>query len=275
MNQTFHPCFNENSQHKYARMHVAVAPACNISCRYCNRKFDCIHESRPGVTSKVISPEEALEKFLLVRKNINNIKVIGFAGPGDALANFDNVHKSINLIKKHDPEMIFCLSTNGLMLPYYIKDIVKLGISHVTVTINSIDPKIGALIYEEINYEGDKFSGEEGAALLLENQLKGLELLSDHKIMCKVNTVAIKEVNYNHIVDVVRKIKEFGVSVSNIMPLIPAQNTPFENMPLICNTELNELRKKAALHLSQMYHCRQCRSDAVGLLSHDRSYDLV
>ena len=32
-------------------MHVAVAPACNIQCHYCNRKYDCANESRPGVVS--------------------------------------------------------------------------------------------------------------------------------------------------------------------------------------------------------------------------------
>ena len=36
-----HPCYSEEAHHHYARMHVAVAPACNIQCNYCNRKYDC------------------------------------------------------------------------------------------------------------------------------------------------------------------------------------------------------------------------------------------
>src|SRR5271165_778763 len=35
-----HPCYSEEAHHHYARMHVAVAPACNIQCNYCNRKYD-------------------------------------------------------------------------------------------------------------------------------------------------------------------------------------------------------------------------------------------
>ena len=35
-----HPCYSEDAHHHYARMHVAVAPACNIQCNYCNRKYD-------------------------------------------------------------------------------------------------------------------------------------------------------------------------------------------------------------------------------------------
>lgn len=33
------PCYSEETHHHYARMHVAVAPACNIQCKHCNRKF--------------------------------------------------------------------------------------------------------------------------------------------------------------------------------------------------------------------------------------------
>src|SRR6266567_4842298 len=47
-----HPCYSEEAHHHYARMHVAVAPACNIQCNYCNRKYDYANESRPGVVSE-------------------------------------------------------------------------------------------------------------------------------------------------------------------------------------------------------------------------------
>jgi len=36
-----HPCYSEQAHHHYARMHAAVAPACNIQCNFCNRKYDC------------------------------------------------------------------------------------------------------------------------------------------------------------------------------------------------------------------------------------------
>ena len=42
-----HPCYSEEAHHHYARMHVAVAPACNIQCNYCNRKYDCANEFAP------------------------------------------------------------------------------------------------------------------------------------------------------------------------------------------------------------------------------------
>lgn len=82
-----HPCYSEEAHHHYARMHVAVAPACNIQCNYCNRKYDCSNESRPGVVSERLTPEQAARKVLAVASNIPQMTVLGIAGPGDPLAN--------------------------------------------------------------------------------------------------------------------------------------------------------------------------------------------
>ena len=56
-----HPCYSEKACHAFGRCHLPVAPKCNIQCNYCVRDFDCVNESRPGVTSKVLSPEEELK----------------------------------------------------------------------------------------------------------------------------------------------------------------------------------------------------------------------
>jgi len=90
-----HPCYSENAGN-YARMHIPVAPACNISCNYCNRKYDCLHETRPGVTSEVLSPQEAFDKYKEVKEKVENLSVIGIAGPGDALANFPDVRNLLS-----------------------------------------------------------------------------------------------------------------------------------------------------------------------------------
>ncbi|MDR2789662.1 MAG: hypothetical protein LBB59_01615 [Campylobacteraceae bacterium] len=57
-----HPCYSQNAHQHYARIHVAIAPACNMQCNYCSRKYDCSNESRQGVTSCKLTPEEAVKK---------------------------------------------------------------------------------------------------------------------------------------------------------------------------------------------------------------------
>ena len=83
----------------------------------------------------------------------------------------------------------------------------------------------------------------------------------------------IKGVNDDHIESVVKKVKEYGAFMTNIMPLIPAAGSAFENMPMTSNKELNELRKKCNIHIKQMYHCKQCRADAIGALDNDMTME--
>ncbi|HWT77016.1 MAG TPA: nitrogenase cofactor biosynthesis protein NifB [Mobilitalea sp.] len=267
-----HPCYNCGA-HQYARMHLPIAPKCNISCNYCLRKFDCPNESRPGVTTSVLKPEEAFQKYVEVKKKVPNLSVVGIAGPGDALANFDETRKTLKLIREQDKDVTFCISTNGLMLPQYANELIELGVSHVTVTMNAIDPKIGAQIYKYVDYMGTKFYGEAAATILLSNQLAGIKMLTSKGIMCKVNIVMLKGINDQHIPEVVAKVKELGGVITNIMQLIPVQGSVFEDLPLVSNKEIMEMRTRCGETLKQMYHCRQCRADAIGTLDHDQSIE--
>lgn len=268
-----HPCYSFDAHRKYARMHLPVAPKCNISCNYCNRKFDCVNESRPGVTSEVLTPGQAMQKYNLVKAKIENLSVVGIAGPGDALANWENTKRTIKLIKDGDPDVVFCLSTNGLLLPEYAQELVGLGIKHVTVTMNCLDPEIGAKIYKFVDYKGQKYPGAEGAGILLKNQLAGIEYLTRKGVLVKVNIVMIKGINDRHIPAIVKRVKELGVFVTNIMPLIPAPGSAFENYPQTSTKELNQIRDACQVDLPQMRHCKQCRADAIGLLGEDRSLE--
>lgn len=267
-----HPCFNCGA-HEYARMHLPIAPKCNISCNYCLRKFDCPNESRPGVTTKVLKPLEAFHKYMEVKKKVPNLSVIGIAGPGDALANFEDVKETLQLIRDHDKNITFCLSTNGLMLPFYAEDLIQLGVSHVTVTMNAIDPAIGANIYKHVHYMGKTYYGETAAAILLANQLAGIRFLTSKGIVCKVNIVMLKGINDLHIPEVVEKVKEIGGTITNIMQMIPVKGSVFEDLPLVSNQEILSMRKKCGNTMKQMYHCKQCRSDAIGKLDEDISIE--
>jgi nitrogenase cofactor biosynthesis protein NifB len=266
-----HPCFN-GCGGKNTRIHLPVAPSCNIQCNYCLRKYECVNESRPGVTAKVLTPEEALERFLEVRKRLGKIDVAGIAGPGDALAEFDRVRRTFTLIREADRGVTFCLSTNGLLLPRYAADIAALGVSHVTVTVNAASPREGRRIYRYVQYEGKNYPGAEGAGILLKNQHEGISLLRDLGIVVKVNIVMLKDINDALIPDVVAKVKEAGADMANIMQLIPVPGTIFEHIPMVSNAELTEARKRCEALLPQMYHCRQCRSDAAGTLDEDISF---
>ncbi|MBI4651623.1 radical SAM protein, partial [Candidatus Desantisbacteria bacterium] len=147
-NEITHPCFSINAASKFARLHLPVAPECNIKCAYCNRKFDCANENRPGVTSSVLTPEEALERFKIATEKIPDIKIVGIAGPGDPLANSGSVFKTFRLIRKYDDKINFCISTNGVELKKYADEIKSIGIKYITVTVNSRKIEVARTLYK-------------------------------------------------------------------------------------------------------------------------------
>ena len=135
-----HPCYSEEAHHYFARMHVAVAPACNIQCNYCNRKYDCSNESRPGVVSEKLTPEQAMRKVVAVANEVPQLSVLGIAGPGDACYDWRKTKATFEAVVQKIPDIKLCISTNGLALPDHVDEIMEMNIDHVTITINMVDP---------------------------------------------------------------------------------------------------------------------------------------
>lgn len=269
-----HPCYSEDAHHYFARMHVAVAPACNIQCHYCNRKYDCANESRPGVVSELLTPDQAVKKTMAVAANIPQMTVLGIAGPGDPLANPERTFETFRRLSEEAPDIKLCVSTNGLALPDAVEELSKHNIDHVTITINCVDPEIGAQIYPWIFWENRRIKGIEGARILIEQQQKGLEMLVAKGILVKVNSVMIPGVNDQHLAEVSKIVKAKGAFLHNVMPLISeAEHGTFYGVmgqrgP--SPDELMALQDSCSGDMNMMRHCRQCRADAVGMLGEDR-----
>ncbi len=250
-------------------MHLAVAPRCNIKCGYCARRHDCANESRPGVTSRLLTPDEAIRK---VREVMASeilgpvIKVIGIAGPGDPLAN-EETFETFGLIEKEFPHLIKCMSTNGLLLAETLEILDEMNLCSVTVTINALDPDVGARIYSHITYHERLYHGRDAADILINNQLEGIRKAAERGMTVKVNTVFIPGVNENQIPLLSHVVKKLGASVMNIMPLIP--QAEFAHIVPPTETELDAVRKNNEKVIGQFKHCRQCRADAIGLIAGD------
>lgn len=274
-----HPCYSEEAHHYFARMHVAVAPACNIQCHYCNRKYDCSNESRPGVVSELLTPEQAVMKTKAVAATIPQMTVLGIAGPGDPLANPERTFSTFRMLSEQAPDIKLCVSTNGLALPQAVDELAKHNIDHVTITINCVDPKVGAQIYPWIYWNNRRIRGEKGAKILIEQQQKGLEMLVERGILVKVNSVMIPGVNDQHLKEVSRIVKQKGAFLHNVMPLIAeAEHGTFYGVMGQRGPEpeeLQDLQDECAGDMNMMRHCRQCRADAVGLLGEDRGEEFT
>lgn len=274
-----HPCYSEEAHHYFARMHVAVAPACNIQCNYCNRKYDCANESRPGVVSERLTPDQAARKVIAVANEIPQLSVLGIAGPGDSAYDWRKTKATFANVAKQLPDIKLCLSTNGLSLPDHVDELVDMNIDHVTLTINMIDPEVGTKIYPWIFYQHKRRTGLEASQILHERQMLSLDLLKERGILVKVNSVMIPGINDEHLLAVNKEVKRRGAFLHNIMPLIsaPEHGTVFglngQRGPTAA--ELKKLQDACAGGANLMKHCRQCRADAVGLLGEDRGREFT
>ncbi|CDN58427.1 Nitrogenase cofactor biosynthesis protein NifB (plasmid) [Neorhizobium galegae bv. officinalis bv. officinalis str. HAMBI 1141] len=268
-----HPCFSEDAHSYFARMHVAVAPACNIQCNYCNRKYDCANESRPGVTSERLNPDQALRKVMTVASALPQLSVLGIAGPGDACYDWNRTKTTLELVAKEIPDIKFCVSTNGLALPDHVEELAELNVDHVTITINMVDPNVGAKIYPWIFFKDRRLTGIEAASTLHERQMLGLEMLTERGILTKINSILIPGVNDEHLIEVNRSVRDRGAFIHNVTPLISdhSHGTYYgltgQRGPTALELSLLQDRIKGRGTL--MRHCRQCRADAVGLLGVD------
>ena len=270
-----HPCFNDSSRHTFGRIHLPIAPKCNIQCNYCNRKFDCMNENRPGVTSRILSPKQAMHYLDQAMTLSPNIAVVGIAGPGDPFANPDESMETLRLVRAKYPEMLLCVATNGLDLLPYIDELAALQVSHVTLTINAIDPEIGAGIYSWARYNKKMYRGIHAAMLLIANQLESLKKLKEAGVTAKVNSIIIPGINDHHVIEVARKAAELGADILNCMPYYRTTETYFENIAEPSPEMVAEIQKATGVYLPQMMHCSRCRADAVGIIGEINSPEMM
>ncbi len=272
---TKHPCFNAGVRHKTARIHLPVAPKCNVQCNYCDRKFDCMNESRPGVTSAVLTPKQALAYLDRAVEKVPNIAVVGIAGPGDPFASPEETLETLRLVRKNYPEMLLCVASNGLNVAPYVDDLARLKVSHVTLTVNAVDPVIGANIYAWVRDGKTIYRGDSAACVLLQRQRRAIRLLQAQGITVKINTIVVPGINEEHVEEVAKEMAAHGADIMNCIPLYPVTGTPFAEFEELGAAAIKEIRATIAQHIPQMQHCTRCRADAVGLLGAPQSDELV
>jgi nitrogen fixation protein NifB len=272
LDTTNHPCFNPDVYEQAARIHLPVAPRCNLQCNYCDRSFDCANETRPGVSSTLLSPFQAVTYLKAVYQKLPQLSVVGIAGPGDPFANPVETMETLRLVRAEFPNILLCVASNGLGIVEYIDELVDLKVSHVTLTINTMNPAIGARIYRWVRWGDRAYRGLQGSELLLSRQLQALGELRRTPIAVKVNSIVLPGVNQDEIGAIANEASALGAEIMNTMALVPVAGTPFESLGAP-TAEMMATARRAAAALPQMEHCARCRADACGLVG-EASTDL-
>jgi len=258
-----HPCFDEQAHERVGRVHLPVAPRCNIQCRFCERKV-CANLTiqHPGWARQVLSPGEAVELVRrLARAHPGESFVVGVAGPGEPLANA-GTFEALSRVHQEAPALMKCVSTNGLLLEQALPRLLEAGVTALTVTVNAPDSQVGQHVYAWVRHEGTVYRGQEAAEILIAHQMRGLRAALGAGLAVKVNTVLVPGVNDGHvIVKLAHCLGEIGVRLMNIMPLIPAGQMIHHRAPT-CD-ELRKAQSDCEKVIPQFRRCEHCSADVI------------
>ncbi|MDR1036011.1 MAG: radical SAM protein [Deltaproteobacteria bacterium] len=256
-----HPCFSTRCQPQTGRIHLPVAPRCNIFCRFCARGLTR-GADLPGNAARVISPEEAVGIVDTALVLCPDIRVAGVAGPGDPLAGPESL-EALRLVREAHPDIITCLSTNGLELHDSMEGLMAAGVQTVTVTVNAVDPAILSLVNRGVVTGGRFVGGLEGARILASAQERGIREAARQHMTVKVNMVLVPGMNLEHAGEVASAARSWGAEIMNLIPVIPAHDLAHVTAPT--SDEYARASDEAARHLPVKTNCRRCRADACGI----------
>ena len=263
-----HPCYAESRKFLWARIHLPVAKICNVKCIFCDHSVgSSCHTSKPGFAGTLMKPNEAIYRAQVEIEKDRNLRIVAVSGPGEPLAN-EETFTTLEGIRRLNEEINFCLSTNGVLLEDCAVRLKELGVSSISVTVNAAFPETAARVYEWARIDRKVLRGSEMGEIIIRKQLAGIARAVKMGMIIKVNTILIPDYNGDEISHIAKQIAQSGASLQNIVPLILCG----ENQDLRAPTtkEVDSARSIASKHLRQFTHCKQCRSDVVGIPGQDR-----
>lgn len=219
-NRGEHPCFSEGPGTVAGIIRLPVAPGCNMNCRFCTRQDSA--RTMAGTSVRVLAPEGAVDRVAALIDNGNPPARVEIAGPGEPLV---NAATFTVLTKLHWLYLDLPLSvwTNGLLLPERLDELVRGGVSSLTISINAVSLETAGQLHDWIIYRGRRLEGREAAEVLLHQQWRGLENAIETGLSVSVCSVVLSGVNEQEVPLIEKRARELGADSVRTIPLPSGQ----------------------------------------------------
>jgi nitrogen fixation protein NifB len=211
-------CFSSEALHQ-GGMLLHLATACNMQCRYCFSMRESVPRrslERTGMT--ILTVEAAVS---MVDNRIENgvpPSIVEVGGPGESLVLADT-YVILRELHTSYPELPLSIWTNGVLLPDRLGDLVRSGVSRLTVSIPAATSGTAVNIYDWVAYHGRKYAAREAAELVLQQQWNGLVYAVEAGIVVTVYVASIQGVNEHEVPMVRMRAEEIGADRVVIVPL--------------------------------------------------------
>ena len=169
---------------------VSVTSRCNFRCLYCMPNTPFEWEPKENI----LSYEDMFEFLrLAIDEGIKKIRITG----GEPLLRKD-IDKFIRMLSDYKPSLDLALTTNGYYLPQMAKILKEAGLKRVNISLDSLKPEIA-----------NKIAQKE----VLDKVLEGIDKAIEVGFKVKLNTVVMKGINDNEILDLLEYSKNKNVII--------------------------------------------------------------
>jgi nitrogen fixation protein NifB len=180
-----------------------------MQCIGCARRSDTLSDLMGHGAS--LPPDEAIEKVDdAVRRGALPSGVVIW-GPGEPLVNAP----TFLVLKKLwwlYPDLSITVGTNGLLLPDRLGELVRSGVGSLVLSVNAATARTAERLYRWAIYRGRKYTGEDAARLVLQQQWNGLENAVEAGLSVTVYTADIAGVNDHEVSEIKRRAEEIGAT---------------------------------------------------------------
>ena len=189
----------DSFQRKISYIRVSVTDRCDFRCVY------CMSEDMEFLSKKDVLSLEELDRLCntFIDLGVKKLRITG----GEPLVRKNIMQLFSNLGNKIGQGLEeLTLTTNGSQLARYAKDLFDNGVKRINVSLDSLDKNK----FKKITRIGD-----------LDKVVKGIMTAKNAGLKIKINTVALKGINDNEILDLVKWCGEnkFALTFIEVMPM--------------------------------------------------------
>ncbi|PPQ79423.1 hypothetical protein CVT25_002693 [Psilocybe cyanescens] len=204
-----------NRQHNYLR--ISLTERCNLRCFYC-MPSEGIELSPDG---KLLTNEEIIRlATLFVKSGVTKIRLTG--GEPTIRKGIAEIISDLNTLQQYGLKSIG-MTSNGLALHRHLPQLVKNGLTHLNLSLDTLDPFKFELITRRRGHDA---------------VLKALNVaLSSSLTSVKINVVVIKDLNDSEVLDFVEMTKNENISV-RFIEFMPFTGNKWDKKKMVPSSEL-------------------------------------
>ncbi len=153
-------------------------------------------------------------------KNGKKFQAVCIEGPGDALADPQDLLKSIDVLEKTFPEIEIRLTTNGLGAAEWASALAEKRINRITLLTDAVDAETARKIFAWIRPGKRTIALPEAVNILLEQQRKAVPAFHQAGIAVHLQTTVYPGMNDQHVSSIAREMAALGAGSITIRPFM-------------------------------------------------------